>query len=132
AELGSELRRTFSSGYPVVKTMEETLDPQYRPWRLGATLFTGFGVLALIVAMVGVYSTIAYGVTQRTREFGVRIALGAQVADVLRLVLGEGLRTVAIGVGVGVLLALLGGRLIAALLYGIGPNDPVVMLEVGA
>ena len=74
--------------------MSAVLEPQYRPWRLGATLFSLFGVLAGLVAALGVYSTVSYSVSQRTHEFGVRVALGAQLGDVVRHVLGEGLRMV--------------------------------------
>jgi len=81
----------------------------------------------LIVAAIGVYSTVSYAVGQRTHEFGVRVALGATMRDVLGQVLGEGLRVVTVGVLVGVLLALAGGRLVGALLYGIAPSDPVAM-----
>ena len=126
------LRRTFPAGYPVVTPMTTNLEPEYRPWRLGATLFSGLGVLAMIVAMLGIYSTTSYGVTQRRHEFGVRVALGARVGDVLRQVLGEGLRTVATGVALGIALALIAGRLVSALLYGVAPRDPVVLAAVSA
>jgi predicted permease len=130
AGIGDELRATFPSGYPRVRRMTESLDRQYRPWRVGATLFTGFGVLALVVALIGIYSTVSYGVTQRTHEFGVRVALGAQVADVIRLVLGDGLRVVAAGVALGICLALAAGRLISALLFGVEAHDPAALLVV--
>jgi putative ABC transport system permease protein len=130
AELTAALRGAVPSGYPSVKAMTENLESQYRPWRLGATLFTGFGLLAVVVALVGIYSTVSYGVSQRTHEFGIRIALGARMLDVLRLVVGEGLRTVAIGVGLGVVTALAAGRAIAAPLYGVAPSDPAVILQV--
>lgn len=129
-ELRNALAESFPSGFPAVKPMMENLEPEYRPWRLGATLFTGVGVLALVVALIGIYSTVSYGVTQRTHEFGVRIALGAQVRDLLTQVVGEGVRTVLIGVSVGVLLALGAGRLVSALLYGIDAHDPVTMIAV--
>jgi ABC-type antimicrobial peptide transport system permease subunit len=130
AEMRAALREAFPSAEPVVTPMTENLEPEYRPWRLGATLFTAFGLLALVVALVGIYSTVAYGVSQRTHEFGVRIALGARIGDVLRQVVGEGLRTVAVGVVVGVALALAAGRLVAALLYGVSPADPLVLALV--
>jgi ABC-type antimicrobial peptide transport system permease subunit len=97
---------------------------------MAATLFTAFGVLALIVAALGIYSTIAYMVAQRTHEFGVRTALGARTSDILRQVVGGSLRTAAIGVVLGIVLAILGGRFVAALLYGIEPGDPTVMTGV--
>ena len=126
------LRETFPGGRPSIATMESYLEPEYRPWRLGATLFTAFGLLALIVAAVGIYSTVAYSVTQRTHEFGIRTALGARASDILRQVIGGSLRTVAIGVVAGIVLAIAGGRFIAALLYGIEPGDPRVMIGVAA
>jgi putative ABC transport system permease protein len=129
-ELMSTLTRAFPNGTAKVTAMTETLEPEYRPWRLGATLFTAFGLLALVVAMIGIYSTVSYGVTQRRHEFGVRSALGAQLSDVLRQVVGEGLRIVAIGVVVGIALALAAGKLVSALLYGVKPSDPVVMTVV--
>jgi ABC-type antimicrobial peptide transport system permease subunit len=104
------------------------VDQQLRPWRLGAALFTVFGALALAVAAVGVYSVIAYSVSQRTHEMGVRIALGARAADVLRLVVREGARVLLIGIALGVGTALAAGKLIASLLYGVTPRDPVVMV----
>jgi putative ABC transport system permease protein len=125
----TELQRAFpSSSPPVIRTMTQTLEPQFRPWRLGAELFVALGLLALVVAAIGVYSVVAYSVSQRTREMGIRIALGARAADVLSLVVGEGARTVAIGVLIGVIAALLAGRLVATLLYGITPHDPAVLV----
>jgi ABC-type antimicrobial peptide transport system permease subunit len=115
---------------PQMRTFAESLDPQYRPWRVGASLFTAFGLLALIFAGIGVYSAIAYSVTQRTHELGVRLALGAQRMDVGRLVVGSGVRLVAIGVGAGILLAMAMSRLVDALLYGTDSRDPVVLVSV--
>jgi ABC-type antimicrobial peptide transport system permease subunit len=132
AELASALRQAFPSGYPMVTPMRDRLEPAYRPWRLGATLFTAFGFLALVVAAVGIYSTVSYGVSRRTHEFGVRIALGARLGNVLRQVVGEGLGTVAIGVALGIALALAAGRLVSALLFGVAPGDPAVLMLVSA
>jgi len=126
-EMRSMLRNEFPNVYSRSTTMAASMEPEYRPWRLGATLFTLFGLLALVVAGVGVYSSVSYGVSQRTHEFGVRAALGATTSNVLSQVLGEGLRTVAIGVAVGVALALAAGRLVASLLYGVKANDPGAM-----
>jgi len=112
--------------------MTASLEPEYRPWRLGATLFSTFAILAVLVAAVGIFGTVSYDVTQRRREFGIRLALGAGVGKVLRQVLGESTRTVAIGVLVGIAGSLALGRLIASLLYDIAPNDPSTMLAVGA
>jgi putative ABC transport system permease protein len=116
------------AAYVRIRSMSAELEPQFRPWRLGATLFTVMGLLALILAAIGVYSVIAYAVSQRTNEMGIRIALGAQVSDITRLVMGDGLRTVAIGIGLGVIASLAMGRLVASLLFGISPRDPAVMI----
>jgi predicted permease len=113
-----------------LETLAEHADPQYRPWRVGAALFTAFGILALLVAAIGVYSAVAYAVTQRSHELGVRIALGAQRRDISRLVIGSGLRVVGGGVALGIVAALALGRLIESLLYGTTAKDPVVLALV--
>ena len=100
--------------------------------RHGASLFTALGALALIVAAIGVYSVVAYGVSQRTSEMGIRLALGAQTRDILRLVLGEGARVVALGIVLGVGVALEAGKVVSSLLYGIGAHDPAVLLVAAA
>jgi ABC-type antimicrobial peptide transport system permease subunit len=126
------LRAEFPGAIPSIRTMTESMAPEYRPWELGARLFTLFGVLALVVAAIGTYSTVAYAVSQRTHEFGVRAALGARAADVVRLVVGEGMRTALVGIAAGIVLALAAGRAVAALLYGIGPRDPATLAVVAA
>lgn len=126
------VRQVYPGGIPAIVRLSDYLEPQYRPWRLGATLFSVFGLLALVVAVVGIYSTTSYGVQQRIREFGVRIALGARLADIMTLVLGDGMRVVLVGVGVGIALALASGRLVASLLYGVRPSDPVTAIGVAA
>ncbi len=125
----AELRRVFPTSGPAgIRTMTQSLERQFRPWRLGAELFVTLGLLALVVSAIGVYSVVAYSVSQRTREMGIRIALGARTGDVLALVVGEGSRTVAIGVVLGVIVALATGRLVATLLYGITAHDPPVLV----
>jgi predicted permease len=105
---------------PIVR--HETL-----PFRLGATMLGAFGALALLLAAVGVYGVISYDVGQRTREIGVRMALGARAADVASLIMRDGLRMVAIGGAIGFGIALAGGRVLRPLLYGTSPSDPVVL-----
>jgi putative ABC transport system permease protein len=131
-EVTAMLKQALPMGYPVIRTMEEIVEPKYRPWRLGAKLFTGVGVLALLVALVGIYSTVAYSVGQRTHEFGVRAALGARIGDVLNQVVGEGLRVVLIGIGLGIALTFAASRLVTSLLYGVEPNDTSAMLLAGS
>jgi putative ABC transport system permease protein len=111
------------------RTLASVLEPELRPWRLGVTLFSTLGILALVVAVVGLYSVVAYGVSQRLHEMGIRIALGARLGDVVRLVLGDGLKAVGVGIALGTLGALALGRLVASLLYGIAPNDARVLLS---
>jgi predicted permease len=126
--------RTLVPGMADVRarTFASVLEPQLRPWRLGVTLFSALGVLALVVAAVGLYSVVAYGVSQRLHEMGIRIALGARLSDVVMIVLRGGLRAVAIGIVLGAAAALALGRLIASLLYGVAPNDPWVLVAAAA
>ncbi len=111
-----------------IQRMSQVLAPELRPWHLGATLFTAFGILALVIAGVGVYSIASYSVAQRTHELGVRMALGARISDIMELVIGEGLALVGAGVVVGLVAAYFMGRLVRALLFGVTPTDPSVML----
>jgi len=128
--LRSDLLTTFPTSTPLVETIDETLSPQLRPWRLGANLFTIVGLIALVVTVVGVYASIAYHVSQRSREFGVRIAFGATTADVVRAVLTVGLRAVGVGIVLGATLAIATGRLIATLLYDVSPYAATTLLLV--
>jgi predicted permease len=111
-----------------VVRMSDRFENELRPWRTGASLFTAFGILALVVAAIGIYSVIAYGVSHRIHEMGVRIALGARARDVISLVIGDGMRVVVLGVliGLGITLAL--GHFVASLLYGVTARDPGVMI----
>ena len=95
-------------------------------------MFAVFGALALVLAAIGLYSVIAYNVTQRTHEMGVRVALGAQGGDVIRLIVREGLRIVLPGVALGTIIALYAGKWIAPLLFDVSPKDPPVMIGVMA
>jgi predicted permease len=110
--------------YVSTRTLDSIVAPEMRSWRLGATMFTIFGLLALVVAAIGLYSVVAYDVSQRTRELGVRVALGASAGAVLRLVVGEGVRVVTVGLVLGAVAALsLAGR-VSPLLYGVSAKDP--------
>jgi putative ABC transport system permease protein len=130
ADVRALIREAFPGGVPTFTRLADYLEPQYRPWQLGAELFSMFGVLALIVAVVGIYSTVSYGVNQRTHEFGVRIALGAKIGDVVRLVVGQGMRPVAGGIVLGIFLSIAAGRFIASLLYGVTATDPKTYVVV--
>ena len=131
------LRRAFQAlmpgvSYVTVTPMSAIVAPEIRSWRLGATMFAIFGGLALVLAAIGLYSVIAYNVAQRTHEMGVRVALGAQVRDVVSLIVREGLRVVLPGVLLGSLIALAAGRWIAPLLFQVSPKDPPVLIAVVA
>jgi predicted permease len=115
-----------------MSTMQSAVDPQYAPWKLGATMFGVFGGLALIVAAVGLYSVIAYLVSDRTRELGVRIALGASKSRILREVLVSGLVTTAVGVALGVGVALSAARFVEPMLFEISAKSPAVYASVAA
>jgi predicted permease len=121
-----------ANAFVVVKTMRDVVGPEERSWESGATMFVAFSALALVLAAIGLYSVIAFDVVQRTHELGVRIALGAQVRDVLRLVVGAGVRFAAIGVMVGLGLALAAGTFVSPLLFGVSPRDPWILGGVGA
>jgi len=111
-------------GFVVVRPLAELVDISRRSWKLGAVLFTTFGLLALIVAAVGLYGVIAYDVAQRRHEIGVRIALGARAGDVVSIVARQGFAFVAVAVCLGVLVALGASRWVQPLLYGESATDP--------
>ena len=100
------------------------------PARTTGLLLGAAGILALILTWIGLFGVISYAVSQRTREIGVRMALGARRADVLRLVMRQGLVVTAIGLGLGIAAALAASRLISSLLYGIRPDDPATVASV--
>jgi predicted permease len=110
--------------YPSVRPLTDILDPQYRPWQLGTQMFGAFGLLALVLAGVGLYGVLAYAVVQQRRELGIRAALGAQRGALVRLVVRTGLVTTIVGAGIGVVAALGAGRFIASLLYDVSARDP--------
>ncbi|MGH9404577.1 MAG: ABC transporter permease, partial [Terriglobia bacterium] len=113
-----------------VKTMDEYVSDSVSDHRLDVFLLGIFGLLALTLAAVGIYGVISYDVTQRTREIGIRMALGARQGDVLRLILRKGATLALIGVGIGICVAVGVMRLMTALLYGVKPADPETLIAV--
>ncbi len=113
-----------------VQTMSQRIDDTLSPRRLNLVLFGLFSLLALVLAAVGLYGVVAYAAGQRTREFGIRMALGARAANVLWLVLGQGLKLALIGVGIGIGVSIGLTRLLTNLLFGVGPTDPLTMIAV--
>jgi ABC-type antimicrobial peptide transport system permease subunit len=118
--------------YVTVTPFEQIIGDQMRSWQLGATMFVVFGVLALTLAAVGLYSVIAYGVVQRTHEMGVRIALGAQIRDVVTLVVGQGLRHGIAGIVIGCAISIGAARWVKPLLFDESPRDPMIYAIVTA
>jgi putative ABC transport system permease protein len=110
-----------------VATMDQLVSNSVAQPRLNLSLLVAFAVLALVLAAVGVYGVMAYAVTQRTQEFGIRMALGASPADVLKQVFLEGSRLAALGLALGLIAALALTRLMASLLFGVKPSDPVTL-----
>ncbi|HEY5676155.1 MAG TPA: FtsX-like permease family protein, partial [Myxococcales bacterium] len=108
-----------------VRTLEQILERSAGPQRLLAQLLSAFAAAALLLATLGIYGVVSYSVSRREREIGVRMALGAQAAHVVRMVLREGLRLSLLGVLAGSLLALALARLVAGFLYGVSPTDPL-------
>jgi predicted permease len=118
--------------YAHIVPVAELVAPQLRPWQLGATLFTTFGALGLLVAAVGLYSVLAHDVAQRHHDIGVRLALGARAGDVLRLVVRRGVGLAVVGVAAGIALALVAARRAADLLFEVSPHDPATLAGVAA
>ena len=135
--LARTLRQEFgalgaNAPYVRVQILRQLLDPQIQPWRLGASLFASFGLLALVIAAVGLYSVLAYEAARRRPEFGVRMALGAHGADIIRLVLSQGAALTVTGVAVGLGVAALGARFLQPLLFETSAFDPVIYGSVVA
>jgi putative ABC transport system permease protein len=124
--------RALDHNLPVsdVATMSTWLVRSMADRRYPMLLLTVFAVLAVVLAAIGIYGVLSYAVNQRRREFGVRIALGAQGGDVLRMVVGGGMRLTLSGVGLGAAGAAVGARALSRLLYGVQPTDPVTFLAV--
>jgi putative ABC transport system permease protein len=115
-----------------VRTLDDVVNASLAERRLTVVLLGAFAAVALLLAAIGLYGVIAYVVTQRTREFGIRMALGAQRRDVLQLVLSQGMKLVVIGLVLGVVGAFSLTHLLTKLLYEIKPNDPLTFVGVSA
>ncbi len=114
------------------RSLEQSISVAYFGQRMGGSLLSVFGALALALAAVGLYGVLAYTVTQRSREVGIRMALGAARSDVLRLILGHGLRLAGIGLAIGLIVSVAVTRLMRSLLFGVSPTDPAIILAVSA
>ena len=135
ADYSATIRRALQplmpgAAYVNAQPLRELVEPRMRGWQFGATMFLAFGGLALALAAVGLYSVIAYGVAQRQKELGVRVALGASRASIVRLVVRGGVRMVVVGIGIGAVVALWAGHWVGTLLFEESPKDPVVYAAV--
>ena len=132
--LTDTMRRKISARNPDVpvkaSTMELTLDTASATPRFQTFLLMVFAGVALVLALAGVYGVMAYTVSQRVPEIGVRIALGATPEDIRALIFGQGAKLAAAGLLIGLTLALLSGKLLQGLLFGVTPRDPVILAAV--
>jgi putative ABC transport system permease protein len=115
-----------------VRTMDEHLrnGQAFLFTRIGSAFAAVFGLLTLLLATIGVYGVVSYSVAQRTREIGVRVALGAHVPAILRLVVGQGLELACIGIATGVIVSLATTGILSSVLLGVAPRDPLVIAGV--
>jgi putative ABC transport system permease protein len=131
----SDVRRAVQSVDPDLpifsdQTMDKMVSDSLRIQRLSVVLVGLFSLLALVLAAIGIYGVLAYSVVQRTREIGIRLALGAQRNNIFKLIVGRGMALVGIGLVVGAMLAIALAQLFNAFLYGVGATDPVTMVGV--
>ena len=126
--------RSLDPNQPIedVKSMETVLDETLTAQRFSALLLAMFATVALVLASVGIYSVLSYIVRGRSREIGIRAALGARRADVLRLVVVEGLTPTLVGIGAGIAGALAAGRILETLVFGVSAHDPLTLAVVAA
>jgi ABC-type antimicrobial peptide transport system permease subunit len=115
-----------------IQTLQEQIGESLHQDRLVTTLCSVFGVVALALACVGLYGVLSFGVARRTSEIGIRVALGARPGDIFRMVTGQGVRLTMIGLGLGVIGAIVLTRFLSSLLYGVKPTDPLTFLGVSA
>jgi putative ABC transport system permease protein len=137
ASLISPVRQTVAAldpDQPIygVQTLEEALAASSFQQRVSAVLLGAFAVVALVLAAIGIYGVMSYSVTARTQEMGVRLAVGAQRGHVMWLVLGQVIRLSAVGLAIGIAIALAAGRAVTGLLYDVQPSDPLTIIGVTA
>ncbi len=124
--------RALDRNLPVsdIKTLDEHINTALLLPRTGAALLGAFGLLALLLAAAGLFGVMSFSVARRTREIGIRMALGAQTTDVMRMVLREGMMLTVVGVALGAAAAFALTRVLTSLLYGVSATDPVTFIVV--
>jgi len=117
---------------PVMKilSMEDVIAQSMSPQRFNFLLLASFAALALLLAAVGIYGVLSYTVRRRVREIGIRMALGATNSDILKMVVSDGMKPILIGVGIGLAAAVALSRLVASLIFGVRPTDPLTFTAV--
>jgi putative ABC transport system permease protein len=135
AGLAHDLRRQVQALDPAVplttiRTMDAVLASSISPRWFTTLLMSAFATVALLLASIGLYGLIAYSVRQRTHEFGIRLALGAEKSDVLRMVVGQGFRLALIGIGIGIAGSFVLTRFLSGMLFGVKPTDPLTFIAV--
>jgi hypothetical protein len=114
--------------YARVSPYQTLIDPQLRSWRLGATLFSAFGVLALTIAAVGLFAVVSYLVTQRTQEIGIRLALGGSASAVAGLVVRDAVKVAAVGAAIGTAIAVVAAPLVQSMLFETSARQPSILV----
>jgi putative ABC transport system permease protein len=135
ADLSAAISRVVHEGAPNqpimrLMTLDTFMANSLAPQRFNMFMLQTFAIIALLLATMGIYSVLAYTVRRRLREIGIRMALGAQTHHVLRLIVGEGMKPALLGLAIGVTGALLVGRVLASLVFGVSTRDPVTILAV--
>jgi ABC-type antimicrobial peptide transport system permease subunit len=120
-------REAPPSTFVSLAAVDDAVSRVVRPWRIGALVLTAFGALGLLIASLGLYSVLAYTVSQRSAEIGIRMALGDTPPSVIASVIADGMRVVLVGVAAGLAAALVAGRWINAVLFGVTTADPLVL-----
>jgi putative ABC transport system permease protein len=130
AEPVRRIIRGLDSAQPIaeIRSMQEILGQTFARQRFSALLLSGFSITALLLAAIGIYGVLAYSVSERTREIGVRVALGAEPGQIAALIVGDGARPVLAGVAIGIGGALALSSLLKSLLFGVGPRDPLTFV----
>jgi putative ABC transport system permease protein len=127
-----ETLRSIDPSLPVfaIRTLEASAGAALIAQRTGSMLLGLFGIVALFLSATGLYGVLAYSVSERQREIGIRIALGASAGDMVKLVIGQGVKLIMLGTAIGLLAALGVTRLIASLIFGVSPTDPLTFAGV--